>query len=143
MFFVRVSFGWNWTRIFEGNKRDDLIGGVAEEKRDRRMTVASSLRENKNESVSKIAIRLKIPSSLRDFCCVGIGRRQWKFFPNDRSEVVTVNLDQTDHPYTIVSPLSLPSCPFRHSSWPRNMTQKNNGRLTLKFIIFAEESMKQ
>jgi len=80
--------------------------------------MASSLRANENEGVPRIAIRLKIPSGRRDAVL-----RDWsapaerKFFPNDRAEVVTVNLDRLDHPRAIVSSSSppLPSFPRRHS----------------------------
>jgi len=80
--------------------------------------MAASLRANEDEGVPRIAIRLKIPSGRRDAVL-----RDWsapaerKFFPNDRVEVVTVNLDRLDHPRAIVSSSSpsLPFVPRRHS----------------------------
>lgn len=77
-----VSFNWNWNRVFGGNKRDSLVGGIAREKRNREMAVASSLCENEGESVSRIAIRLKILSGPRDAFAPGlVGASGKKVFP--------------------------------------------------------------
>jgi hypothetical protein len=66
-----------------------------------------------------------------------------KFFPNDRAEVVTVNLDQPDHSPVQSSPYRLfLFSPFitRRDPSPRvhRVTQKNNA----SSIIFEKESMK-